>query len=313
MRSRDVRECAAIVASHPVAGPRYGTTACDLGPVWLRLLGREAFRAVVLEDSDGSRARRVGVGVSAFVSDDFLLAMKSAPFFWVGPELIKRLNRGEFPLLTDKQMREANRNGGLNLVVWEGALRPEDMNSTEALNANVNAFVEQHRGFLLNELISHGNSLETLEVALRSGGLLLGADGQYTDRIEKPLHEFLAQPHYVGLTRDLALSRFGTWIGSLFIYQAPLFGFRPSEQRLLLTALRGGTDEELADELAISLSAIKKTWVLIYDRVAARRPDLFANASQLEELTPERGKGKKQRLLVYLREHPEELRPASPP
>ena len=28
--------------------------------------------------------------------------------------------------------------------------------------------------------------------------------------------------------------------------------------------------------------------------------------------TPERGKGKKQRLLSYLREHPEELRPHSP-
>jgi hypothetical protein len=42
-------------------------------------------------------------------------------------------------------------------------------------------------------------------------------------------------------------------VGSLFIYQPPQFGFRPSEQRLLMVAREGGTDEELAEELGISL------------------------------------------------------------
>jgi DNA-binding CsgD family transcriptional regulator len=196
-------------------------------------------------------------------------------------------------------------------VTWEGALRPQYLDRVEANAAIFAAFVELHRGFLLKELIANATTPQTLEGALRSGGLLVDTDGQYTDRIEKPLHEVLAEPHYLGLTRDLALCRFGTWIGSLFVYHAPQFGFRPSEQRLLLSALSGRADEELAAELAISLSGVKKTWRSIYERVTTRSPRVIPNHIP-EELTSERGKEKRQRLLAYLREHSEELRPAVP-
>jgi DNA-binding CsgD family transcriptional regulator len=281
-----------------------------LQTIWLRLIGREAFRAVVFEESEDSPARLIAVGVSVFVSDDFLLEMKTPPFFWVGPELVRRLMRGESPLLSDKEMRKANTNGGLNLVVWEGVRRPEEVNRMEVHIAIFSAFVEQHRGFLLKELIGQGVNLDSLEGTLRSGGMLLGADGSYTEIIDKPMSEVIAEPHYVGITRELALCRFGTWIGSLFVYQPPQFGFRPSEQRLLLAALQGGTDEDIAETLKISLSAVKKTWRSIYDRVTPLCPGLIAD-KVAEESNSERGKEKKQRMLAYLREHPEELRPAS--
>jgi len=50
---------------------------------------------------------------------------------------------------------------------------------------------------------------------------------------------------------------------------------------------------------------------MIYERVAACRPELAPTNSPSEEWTQDRGKQKKQRLLAYLREHPEELRPVS--
>ena len=106
------------------------------------------------------------------------------------------------------------------------------------------------------------------------------------------------------------MSRLGSWVGVLFLHEAPRFGFRPSEQRLLLTALSGGTDDELSDELGVSLSAVKKTWLLIYDRVSGHLPGFSSNRDAMEGRA-ERGSGKKQRLLNYLREHPEELRPAA--
>ena len=119
------------------------------------------------------------------------------------------------------------------------------------------------------------------------------------------------EPHIVGITRELALQQFGSWISSLFRYQPPRFGFTRGEQRLLLSALLGGTDEELSSLLNTSLSTVKKTWRSVYDRVAARLPELIPSNSQPDGDVSKRGRDKKQRLIAYLREHPEELRPVS--
>lgn len=312
MRPKDVRECVEIVAASPIQASLYGAAIRHLKTVWQGLLGREAFRAIVLEETrNHSKPTKVGVGVSAFISDDFLHFIKTPPFFWVYPELIKRIATGKSPLPSDKQIRAANADGGLNLFLWGGALRSEYANRPEVLTALYSAFLEQHRGFLLKELILHGNSIDRLQAILRAGGQLLDESGEYVDQLQKPLHEIFEAPHYAGLTREAALSRLGSSIAALFIYEPPQFGFRPSEQRMLLAAVRGGTDEELANELGISLSAMKKMWLSIYERASTRLPTLLPNRASLKERS-ERGKEKKQRLLAYLREHPEELRPASP-
>jgi hypothetical protein len=171
MRPEDVQECVEIAAAHPIIALRHGNTLGDMGAVWLRLLGCEAFRAVVFEDVKNSQIRRVGAGVSVFVSDDFLAELKTPPFFWVGPELIRRVIRGNSPLLSDKGMRQANSNGGLNLLAWIAALDAEHLGSVDANPAMFSAFVSEHRGFLLKELVGQGVSLEALEGAIRSGGL----------------------------------------------------------------------------------------------------------------------------------------------
>ena len=81
---------------------------------------------------------------------------------------------------------------------------------------------------------------------------------------------------------------------------------------MLLRALGGGTDQELRDDLGISLSSVKKMWRSAYDRVAACLPELIPrNLVADDNGNSERGKEKKQHLMGYLREHPEELRPVS--
>jgi DNA-binding CsgD family transcriptional regulator len=133
-------------------------------------------------------------------------------------------------------------------------------------------------------------------------------NGSYVETISMSPDKVLATPHVFGLTQELAHTRM-SWISSLFHYDAPQIGFSLSEQKLLLAALRGGTDEELSDELAISLSAVKKAWSSIYDRATDHLPDSILTPTEEERLNGDRGKQKKQRLLAYLREHPEELRP----
>ena len=318
MRPNDVRECVEIVAAHPIVGPRYGSAIADLGPAWLRLLSCDGLCSAsvfeeVEEGVERTRPRMLGVGVTVFVSDDFLREVKTQPFFWIGPELAKRVARGDHsPLLSQKQVQEANSQGGLNLVTWQACVRMEDSKRTEVWKELMVAFLDQHSGFLLKELVAHGESAEHLEGLRNTGGFLLNLrDGCYGDFNGMVFHELVLEPHIAGITREMALKPPGSWIGSLFLNQPPQFGFSVGEQRLLRSALTGGTDEELSDELGVSLSSIKKTWRSAYDRVAACQPELIPSDSQSNGETSKRGRDKKQYLISYLREHPQELRPVS--
>jgi DNA-binding transcriptional ArsR family regulator len=313
MGPEDVPRCVSVVAAHPVIGPRYGKAITDLSAAWLRLLDSEAKSTVVFEELQDARVRILGVGVSVFVNDDFMREVKTPPLFWIGPELARRIARGNSPLLTGRALRDANTRGGLNLLTWEGCIRPEDAKRAETYNRMILAFMEEHRGFLWKEIIgAQAHSAETVRSMLKSGGALFDpAKKSWVDSYERDLQEFIAKPHLIGLDRETALSRPGSWVGGLFDYEPPRCGFSHGEQRLLSSALGGETDEQLARALGISRSAIKKTWRSIYDRVARCLPELVQGESRLDTSMLERGKEKKHRLLGYLREHTEELRPVS--
>lgn len=315
MRLHDVRECVEIVAGQPFVGPRYGDSISNLRRAWLRLLSSDGLcsTSVIEEEIDGARPRMLGVGVSVVVSDDFLRELKTAPFRWVGPELAKRVARGDDSgLLSHKQVQEANSRGGLNLLIWHGSIRAEEAKRAEIWSELMGVFLENHRGFLFKEIVIQGESPEHLEGLRHSGGFLLRAtDGCYGDFQGIDFQQLAGQPHVVGITRKIAVQQFGSWVSALFYYEPPRFGFSRSEQQLLLSALPGGTDEELGDQLGVSLSTVKKMWRSVYDRVAACLPELMPGNSPSNGDASKRGRDKKQRLISYLREHPQELRPVS--
>lgn len=318
MRPQDVRECVEIVAAHPIAGPRYGNAIANLDLAWRRLLERDGFcAATVFEESGAGALQLLGVGVSVFVSDSFLRELKTPPHFWLGPELAKRVAGEEWPVLLPKRIREANSHDGLNLVIWQATVRPQDLHRMEIWNAFMAAGVQHHRGYLLKELlVAQAESVEHLLGLRHTGGFFWnGTEGRYCDLPPGDVSGIVRTPHVLGITREMAVDRplesITSVIGSLFLHQSPQFGFSPSEQRLLLAALNGGTDRELSAELDVSLSTVKKTWRHIYDRVAACAPKLIPANASVEEGESERGKGKKQRLIAHLNHHPEELRPVS--
>lgn len=312
MQPGDVWECVEILARDPVVAPRYGALIDQVRPAVLRLLGRGAVRAVVLEDLGGARPRLVGLGISAFVTDAYAQEVKKPPLSWIAPDLVRRTLAGEAPILTDRQLQDANTSTGLHNCTLHGCTRLEDRARPDLLNCLMTSFLEQHRGFRLSELLVQAENMEQLALILNTGGLLWNAvDQAYEPAPSEGMQGLLTKPHLLGLTRELALAQIGSWVGSLFLYQRPAFGFRPSEQRLLAAALAGGTDEELSKALMISLSAVKKTWHAIYERVAAVRPGPTTADGPDQMHLRQRGKEKKHGLLAYLREHPEELRPVS--
>ena len=308
MQPKDVRLCAKVIASHPILALRYGDAIRHLAPSWLRLLGSEAFICDVFEDHQPSGPVVLGAGMSVFVTDDFMRALKAPPSFWIGRELAIRVARGDSPLLSDKELRTANSSDGLNVAVWQTGVSPQHLIGGEVGGSIMTAFVESHRGFRLKEIVTQAECVDHIEALRNSGGLFWNSRG-YGEIPAGAPEKILAEPHVVGMSRDLASNSVGAWIALMFIYQPPRFGFSPSEERLILSAQGWGTDEELARKLGLSLATVKKTWRGIYERVHSCAPDLAFGSTPTGESPPERGKEKKRRLLAYLREHPEELRP----
>jgi len=313
MQPSDVRNCVQVLTKIPAIGRRYGSAIADLGAAWQGLIGCEAMGTAVFEEVDGAQITTWGVGVGIFVHDDFVRELKTPPLFWVGPELAKRVVRGDSPILSDNDVREANSKEGLNLLVWEACPIPEFAKRPDAYHLMMTAFIDLYRGFLCKEAItSQAESAERLQWSIDGGGLLWdAAQGRYVRSLGKDLAEVFREPHIVGTTPEVESGRLGSGVGPLFDYHRPELGFSRGEQRLLLAALPGRTDEELCRELGTSVPTVKSMWRTIFNRTASRLPELFPDHLQMDARNAERGKEKRRHLLAYLREHPEELRPVS--
>lgn len=309
MRPKEVAQCVEIVAADPALGPRYGKWIDQLGCAWLRVLREPAFRSCVFEETGGESAKLLGVATSAFVSNEFVHHIKF-PLGWIGPELTRQVVSGQSPLLSLREIQRANTVGGLNVVVWPSCLLPGEQKRTEVTHAVMSSLMEYHRGYLLKELIVQATNVEEVKLMTNMGGLFQGSGYVGYASTQRTPEDVVKRPHLFGVTRDMSYERMGTWASAVFYYRIPRLALRPSHQTLVRAALRALTDEELSSELGISLSAVKKAWGLIYQRVDDCKLDLFKD-EETEKDAGDRGRGKKHKLLAYLREHPEELRPFS--
>lgn len=304
MKREDVTTCVDLVASHPEFLRQYGTSKDILLKAWRTLLGSEAFRAIVFEEIHGTEVRMFGVGALVFVSDEFVQEAKSRPCFWLGPVLAARIVNGNSPVLSDQEVRRQNSTSGLNVVPWPLGFRVEDVKRVEVSSLAIGSFIEQVQGYKLKEFIAQSPVLEET-LAMLSAGCSLAADGVERTKVDaQELQKILKQPYVIYLRRQNALLSHGSWAGTMFMHEPAKIGFSAGQQTLLVAALLGGTDEELAEDLNISLSAVKKAWQSIYGKTEAAGVQ-----SSNGHASVERGKERKRSLLAYVRAHPEELRP----
>jgi hypothetical protein len=309
MKLDDVATCVRIIAAHPGVAPRYGSAITDLDPALLKVLRCDAKTALIFEEFKTASPPRIwGFSVGVFVSNEFLRELKTPPRVWIGPELTRRIRAGRTPVLSDEQFRDGNSRDGLNLVVWEACIRPEDLRM-ETYNKMMTAFIEEHRGYLLNEVIAYqADSRKRLQCMIKTGIMLLDpVSNLYREFLPDDSVTVFQKPHILGVERKLELDRPGSWASAVFEYRSPKIGFSRSEQRVLTASLAGCTDDDLSEDLGISISAVKKTWHSIYDRVASH----FLQPASARLDSAERGLEKKRTILAYVREHPEELRPVS--
>jgi len=280
------------------------TDRSRLVSLWTELLSTQACRTVGVDDRRRPpETRLVGFGMSVFATDDFTRQiLEGRPF--LSRALLEEWEAGRRPFLTTKEVAAGNAGDGLNLVVlhygWCKDLSPDDMAAIQIRQTE--RFMHEHAGYLTKEYVQEvfGSVLRDFMVA---GGMVVKQD--YREDMWCDALAGVPEDDRPYLTaHGSEASRAGT-LASIFRSKGtrPRFGLSPGEQRMLLLALEGQSDEDLAVTLDLSSWTVKKRWQNIYAKVDAVDPNI---------VTPHRDDKLRQRrryLFAHLREHLEELRP----
>lgn len=278
-----------------------------LPTIWTRLLGHPGFNADVIEDLNRPTGQRiVGLGMAIALDERWRQRMAQDPPPFAPALIYEELLDGRFQPPSDKELGRLSGLGEVTFLVlhYEQALtdlaNPDTM---ELLALAMGLFRQAHAGYRLQHLYQEG----------------LGEQGAYLESMGFRARTQRNQagpptplPELYGLSRDEA-SRLlpGTPVRDAFQFTPPRIGFSASERRLLRLAVTQLTDEQIGDELGISAHGIKKQWRAVHQRALDAMPQLFDDAVTQAD-TGTRGPERRRSLLMYLRHHPEELRPYTP-
>lgn len=242
------------------------------------------------------------VGFSAFVTDRAVAALMEAGRPEGALDMLGRVCSGEDGLLLkEAEIAAANGGEGLNLMVLGFAHRyenPDDPNCRALLARAIAHFVEAHSGFNLRQIVRE----DPEPVA----GVLISSGMREVARYPLPGVEFVVMHR----RRDDDLPLFPDSItAQLMAHSPPIIRFSAAQRALLELACDAMTDDDIAETLGLSINTVKRTWKLIYDRVADRAPQIMMGRGLGHGSSPGRGTEKRRHLISYLKQHPQELRP----
>ena len=252
--------------------------------------------------------RVIAVGGAAFVDPSFARSEREHP----APGLTERVLCAAFGppgvVLTARQIADSRSEGLTVAVILHNWFEDEPESSQKEIRqCLLTSFLDDLSGYHLSELIAEGFAERDGQWALNGGFRVRSTyEEWYANRAEPRPRRML-----VGITREEALEAESSLLSLMFRYQPPRFGFTASQRKFLAYAVQLKTDAEIADHFGVSLSAVKKSWAAIFEKVGDLLPtDASETASDsFDDRAGIRGAQKRHRLLSYLRNHPEEFRP----
>lgn len=275
--------------------------------------------AAALADAscDAKRRRRkawprpveiIGFGFGSFVKKSFVEAELRHPSPGLNARIIESVVAGTPVIATYPEVRDANTGGDLHQVIldtsWknDGSLSLAKVDEVRVVLGR--AYQELFAGYrfsrILTELVDevdlwHVHGLKVFRVV----------DQFESFRRKNPATRWNRERALVEVTLDTIRSDPHSIAAELFQHQlAPQFAFTRGQQELLELALEGNDDATAAKSLFVTRPAIKRRWESIFERVGLLQPDLCPLDGE-----GTRGLQKRQRILAYVRSHPEELRP----
>jgi len=280
------------------------------------LVGNGFIKGVLIEavSSSGSGIELSGLGLSGFLEPALMDFYCATPLAFVYIDLLERAARGERALLGIPDIAKANSGGGLDMVVhymqrgWD--LADAKWHAVGVLGHQT--YVHHHRGYHLRrimqedwssnrEIYQSAGYRELATIPVKPASLPVGAAVLAPSRTV-----FFAERSEVTTRAP------GSTVSYVFNYRPPRCFFTFAEQRLLILALEGQTDQDLAANLSISLSSVKNAWRGIYQKVQLEAAFVLPQGEEGDD--GKRGPEKRRRVLSFVEEQPQELRPhARPP
>jgi len=268
--------------------------------IWKSLLDHPAFQANVIE-SDRPIAGHsiVACGMGVFVTKAFADREIKTPRPGINSRIIAGLVSGDSVVLSRNQIAAGNAGEGLDFVNMYGTWRDGIMSAAQLAEAQAllgSSFVEHFAGYRFNRVLKEAVGHSRIALARATGTYRMVAEFPETGSALA-----VATPESVSSAPYSVAAK-------LYRYKPPVLRLSPAEQRLLAAALAGKTDAELSIDLGLSIEAIKKRWMSIFERVEQFKPGILSRSDVDND---GRGPQKRHRVVAYIRTHPEELRPFS--
>jgi len=268
--------------------------------VWKSFLHDASFLANVIESERPLAGNKiVACGMGVFVTRAFADREIRHPRPNLNSRIIAGVVQGESVVLSRAEIAAGNAGGGVDFVNMYGTWREGIMNADQLAEVHAllgTSFVEHFAGYRFDRVLKEAVGHSSIALARATGTYRLVAEFKdYNSAL-------------VVATRESVLSAPYSVAAALYRYQAPVLRLRPAEQSLLAAALFGKTDAELSEVLGLSIEAIKKRWMSIFDRVDEFKPEILHPAAAESD---GRGPQKRHRVVAYIRTHREELRPFS--
>jgi hypothetical protein len=307
----DAREFSAWMVRDLPVSPEL---ALALPSLLSRLIREEALGGACVRDCkvQGGEGRLAAFGISGFISEECASTFLREPIPHFELTLLERARvPGTGPgLLSLDEIAAGNGGDGLTLfpLLWlQRSTDVADPETHELLELGQQAFLRLHRGYRIKRIVKEA-AAERAQ-AYVAGGFRerrrIPAGTPFSGRGGVTLRERIV---FVTTRDDIRSALPGTAIGPLFSARRPRCAFTRGQQKVLEGALDNMTDREIASALGITAIAVALRWRKIYEKMEAKLP--FAALPVGEGA---RGNEKRRRVLAYIAEHPEELRPYAGP
>jgi hypothetical protein len=304
-RAADLPECLSL---HPAKNGAETIGSHRALKAWQELLHlTHASRSAVVELHRDDKITIAGFGFATFVKHSFAEDEVRNPRPGLNSRIIESVGSLNSVIATYEEVRDANTTDSLEQVILDTSWKHGHLNAAQVDEVRVMlalAYQELYAGYhfsrILTELV---DALDLWHIHGHRSFQCIDRFEAY--RMANPETAWNSERALCAITVESMRADPHSIAAGLFQHRSrPQFGFTRGEQELLEVALGGMEDAGASESLFVSVAAIKRRWANIFERVTAIRPDLCPSDGD-----GTRGIQKRQRVLAYIRHHPEELRP----